>query len=127
MATVLLRAYIARAAFKTYKQAQSMPGLMIMQGADQTPIVHELLLWDYISHQVKHPAFAKITRLQQSKPAAAAAQTSVGKQPLVLNNMSATCLEEHEGQPGQTLPAIWLCALALLNNMQAGDKSSKII
>lgn len=81
-----------------------------MQGADQTPIAHELLLWDYISHQIKHPTFVKITRLQQSKPAAAA-QPSVGKQSLaVLNNMSATCLEEHEGQPGQTLPAICLCA-----------------
>lgn len=60
-----------------------------------TFVPSETLLWDYIMHQVNHPAIANVAKMHKSQPASTT-NAFIGKQPVVLSNMSATCTEKEE-------------------------------
>ena len=78
-----------------------------------TFVPSETLVWDYIMHQVNHPAIATVAKMHKSQPASTT-NAFIGKQPVVLSNMSATCTEKEEDadtgqlqkQPVPTLPGL---------------------
>lgn len=70
-----------------------------MQAADQNGFVPaQTTVWDYIAQKTDNPEFAKAVKALHSTPHTGRSRSNVGKPPVVLHNVCASCREDKPGQ-----------------------------
>ncbi|KAL3143107.1 hypothetical protein ABBQ38_003380 [Trebouxia sp. C0009 RCD-2024] len=69
------------------------------QAADQNGFVPaQTTVWDYIAQKTDNPEFAKAVKALHSTPHTGRSRSNVGKPPVVLHNVCASCREDKPGE-----------------------------